>query len=308
MSAKKEFILIDGYNKSVFYNAFKKYLKKKKKDIKEDNQYILIDIDNYFYYEPDLASNFVPEKIIDKYKFRKKILKCLNETPKYIFIFSTSRLKKEIQFKDNNIKIDFIYYTLLKIKDENKEDVKIEQYFLEKENNDFISMNDFLCTIRIYDIQSFTNYFMPFGGFILFNYLECQEINKYYQNDIYQTFDKYQFEDLFHHFIHSKINIHFDRSLMKYYVKSHLNNSKIRWIGIILMIFIIRLVFYLPYYIFFIKKIKNKQIKIKNKLFLIIILLLPLSTFIIPTFCILFIPEIINLFCFIKLMKEPLYL
>lgn len=306
MNAKKQFILIDGYNKSIFYHVFKKYLKKNNN---ENNQYGLIDIDDYFYYEPKLATNFIPEKIIDKYKINKKIRKYLeSETHIYIFIFNTSRLKKEIEFKDNNIKLDFIHYILLKIKDENKEDVIIEKYFLEKENNDFISMNDFLCTIRIYDVQSFTNYFMPFGGFILFNYLECQEINKYYQNDIYQYFEKYQFEDLFSHFIQNKMNIHFDTSLMKSYVKSHLTNSKIRWISIILFIFVVRLVFYLPYYIFFIKKIKNKEIKIKNKLFLMIILLLPLSTFIIPTFCILFIPEIINIFCFIKLMKDPLYL
>lgn len=290
--------LIDGFNKSLFLNVFSIYLKK----YKSEKKYTLIDIHDFTDYTPqkiDSSSNFISiskKKLINPYKFINYV-KNLYDNNKFdfIFIFNVSRLIFD-HFEDTIY--DEVYFNLIHTFTKNN----TNRFFLKKENNLF-TMNKFLCTIRINDINSFTNTFMPFGGYLLFNYLECLAIENYY-NIQYPIFKEksinYTFENLFKFFL-QHLNVPYNQKQMKSIITSYLIKIQTISIGIILLIIITHLMFYTPYYLFIIRKIKNNKINKQNKFFFIILLLLPITLLIIPSWSIFFIPEIINFMALYKI-------
>lgn len=299
-----KFILIDGYNKSLFYNVLKLYLKQKK----NYKNYDMIDIDDYVYYEYIFKKNHLADKIIIENKFMEKMSFYINENNHnfdLIFIFNTSNIIRDKIFKPQNdnyeIKLDFVSYFFFE-NQKNFDD--IEFFFLDNKLENYIKMNQFLCTIRFNNIHSFHSTFMPFGGYIFFNYFECIKTKEFYNSNIYNNlnYQKENFISLFQKILR-ELEAEYDFNLLDNIVKSYTRRSHLYWFLIFFIILIIHIVFYLPYYIFFIHKIKNKEIKFKNKLYLLTLLLLPISTFIIPSYGMLFVPEIINIMCFIKLLK-----
>ena len=157
-------------------------------------------------------------------------------------------------------------------------------------------MNDFLCSIRLHNIDILTNTFVPLAGYFIFNYLNCKSIESYYKEDIYEKttiYKKIKFINLLKK-ITSLLKIEYDEKLFKKILKTYLFKQKIKSFLLISLIIVIHFLFYLPYYVFFIKKFKNKKINFKNIFFIFLLLLLPISLFIIPSWCIFFIPQIIN--------------
>lgn len=322
MSNKTEIILIDGYNKSLFKNLLEKYLEKFPSNIK----YIMIDINDYVQYTSKTKDYYgnkgiKRKELIDQDSFLKEIQEYLDKN-QILFIFNTSRLiQKKFFFEDDDdeedddeedddddedvslnendktpeyIYIDQIQY-IINYKFDN-----ISSTFLKKETKLF-NMNSFLCAIRLNDTNTFTNTFMPFGGYLAFNYLECLLIDSYYNDFIISN--KLSFKTTFKNIIIYKLGTKYDEKEMISMLNSILFKNKIKSISIILLVFIFHLLFYLPYYILIITKIKEKKINVKNKTFLYILLLFPVALLIIPSWMMLFIPEFINFMALYKLYK-----
>ena len=328
-------LLIDGYNKSLFKNLLENYLEKFPSNVK----YVMIDIDNYVKYTSKKkdyygSKGIKRKELIDQDSFIKEIQEYLNEN-QILFIFNTSRLIQQKILLDDDDEDDeddddddgddddeddddddgddddeldindkrpkYVYIDQIQYIIDNKldEDIESISIFLNKENKLF-NMNLFLCTIRLNDINSFTNTFMPFGGYLAFNYLECLLIDSYYNDFIINH--KLSFKKTFK-FIIQTLNIKYDEKEMISMLNSILFKNKIKSISIILLVFIFHLLFYLPYYILIITKIKEKKINVKNKTFLYILLLFPVALLIIPSWMMLFIPEFINFMALYKLYK-----
>lgn len=302
--------LFDGFNKSLFKNVLEIYLEKKKINIKD--KFKIIDIDNYVKYtnkQSDfhfIAKTVDKKELIDEGAFKEEIEEYFN---KYytIIIFNTSRLiqiDKTINYTDesNNdqaiiIKMNQTEHILEDLGMNN------DSIFLEKEN-DLFKMNLTLCTLRLHDMNTFTNTFMPFGGYIFFNYLECLFIDKYYEDEAKSPEDKnFKFKEAFKYTIEYIFKESYDEDSMISILNSYLFKKQIKSISFIILIIIFHLLFYLPYYILIILKIKEKKIKIKNKVLLYILLLLPVSLLIVPSWLLLFIPEFINFMALYKLYK-----
>lgn len=310
--SKPEVYLFDGFNKSLFKNVLEIYLEKKNINIKDKIK--IIDIDNYVKYtnkQSDfhfIAKTVDKKELIDQGAFINEIDEYLDDSNK-IIIFNTSRLiqiDKTINYTDDDdppkehariIKMNQTEHIL--------EDLGMNNnsIFLEKEN-DLFKMNLTLCTLRLHDMNTFTNTFMPFGGYIFFNYLECLFIDKYYEDEAKSPEDKnLKFKEAFKYTIENIFKEKYDEDMMISILNSYLFKKQIKSISFIILIIIFHLLFYLPYYILIISKIKNKKIKIKNKVFLYILLLFPVLLLIVPSWLLLFIPEFINFMALYKLYK-----
>lgn len=303
--------LFDGFNKSLFKNVLEIYLEKKKINIKD--KFKIIDIDNYVKYtnkQSDfhfIAKTVDKKELIDKGAFKEEINEYLYDNLT-IIIFNTSRLiqiDKTINYTDDDdhkskeivIKMNQTEHILVDIEMNN------DSIFLEKEN-DLFKMNLTLCTLRLHDMNTFTNTFMPFGGYIFFNYLECLFIDKYYEDAAKYPEDKnLKFKEAFKYTIEDIFKESYDEDSMISILNSYLLKKQFKSISLIILIILFHLLFYLPYYILIILKIKEKKIKIKNKVFLYILLLFPVSLLIVPSWILLFIPEFINFMALYKLYK-----
>jgi hypothetical protein len=314
-------ILIDGYNKSLFYNVIKLYLK----NFKSKFKYTFLDIHEFTQYtrnKSDLSNSFISiskKELIDPSNFTEYIAKLTIEND-IVFVVNVSRLeivddkdqvlslltenfdKKYAYYDTSTKKYKMTSYVIKSmIKNFSKDPINVYYTYLKKEN-DLFTMNKFLCTTRINDINSFTNTFMPFGGYLIFNYLECLAIDNYYNtyvNYIHNQTSWSSFKDLFKTIL-DILEVKYYEKQMVSILNSYLTKKQMISIGIILLVIITHIMFYIPYYLSIIRKIKNKKINKLNKIFLIILLLLPITLLIIPSWSIFFIPEIIN---FIALYK-----
>lgn len=279
--------IIDGYSKTLLKDTIQIYLGKNKN---KNNTYKFIDIDNFVINNTE--GNFLfYNKFLHVDLFIKELYKINFDTLQGLFIFSTSLLDKQLQqyfFENKILKNIFINNQV--------------QYFFLKKKQDLFNLNLFNCTIRI--TNHLDDLFLySIASYMLYNYYRCENIQIYYDlhlknNKIYQK-NQFLYQDLFKKIIIDSGNT-YDENKMKKILNSYLLKKKIKYISYILIKIFIHIIFYSPSYVFgfyLIKKDKNYLQLSNYKIFLI-----PTVPLLIPSYMILFIPEIYNFICLKKII------